>query len=1038
MENIRIAVLNTYDKVCTFLDNKAPDALHFYDDELHQYLKGTANTYSFKVSSKHSDAVYLTEGNKLAFRYQNQDFYLNIMHVTCDEYEMEVEAYSLNFELLNEMKEAYKASTTMTFQQYLNLFDYEKIVVLGINEVSDKSIVYEWTEPETMLARMFSLASAFDAEAELLPVLNNDYSLKHIVLNVYRKNTDTIQGIGIKRTDIVLRYGKNVKGITKKSNIIDLYTSIKPIGKNELTIAALNKTENDVNGKIEYQSPGGSPYIMAVQARDRFPSNLMAKANERYIMKTQYYDTDNINILYKEALVQLKENCVPQVEYEAEGYFNTGIGDTVTIVDEAYTPNLYLRARVVEQQRSFTDPSNNKTTFSNYKELQSQIDPVLIQKMNKMIFANKAYTCSILTDNGVVFKNGKGTTTLTASIMDTGKDMTDSFIIHWYKDGVEIATGESITVFAREIDEKTVYMFEAFDQARKIRGTCEVTVTNLVDGRTSYTHIAYANSADGTRDFSVSDSNRAYVGMYVDFIEANSSNPQMYVWSKIKGADGSQGIQGPKGTDGKTSYLHIAYANSADGKTGFSITDGTDRLFIGQYTDHSSVDSTDASKYSWTKIKGEPGSQGLQGPKGTDGKTCYTWIKYADSPTSGMSDSPTGKKYIGLAYNKETNNKSSNYKDYTWSLIKGDKGDQGVQGEKGIDGKTYYTWIKYAIDALGTNMSDSPAGKNYIGLAYNKDTATESTNASDYTWSLIKGDKGDKGDTGDKGEPTGIVQSPTEPISKYTGMLWKHTGMVSGLVKDATYRWNGLEWELYFFSTVNIKVDSLSAISANLGNVTAGSISIPWVVPRGGQRKYVGKTEMSKSQGGQNPLTFIWDVVATNTTTGVETVVSKGNYAKFDYNGVSLYDGNRTYEINADFVNEVERKAPSNHASTGTSYGVGTTSNYGHVKVLNSLASSYINGQAMSPYQGYLINQKVTAITSGVVATGRVTVKATSNNWLNIVGVPGYNSSVKYFAIVNCEFPLTVYVRSDGRLIGYGPLIQNGVSYLVDYKIIKA
>lgn len=262
--------------------------------------------------------------------------------------------------------------------------------------------------------------------------------------------------------------------------------------------------------------------------------------------------------------------------------------------------------------------------------------------------------------------------------------------------------------------------------------------------------------------------------------------------------------------------------------------------------------------------------------------------------------------------------------------------------------------------------------------------------------------------------------------------------MVSGLVKDATYQWNGSKWELYYFSAVNIKVDSLSAISANLGNVTAGSISIPWVVPRGGQRKYVGRTEMSKSQGGQNPLMFIWDVVETNTTTGVETVVSKNNYAKYDYNGVSIYEGNRSYDIDVNFVNQVEGKAPANHASTGTSYGVGNTSNYGHVKVLNSLTSSYVNGQAMSPYQGYLINQKVTAITSGVVATGRVTVKATSNNWLNIVGVPGYSSSMKYFAIVNCEFPLTVYVRSDGRLIGYGPLIQNGVSYVVDYKIIKA
>ena len=170
MENIRIAVLNTYDKVCTFLDNNAPDALHYYEDELHQYLKGTVNTFSFKANSKHTDAVYLAEGNKLAFRYQKQDFYLNIMNVTCDEYEIEVEAYSLIFELLNEQKEGYKAPVAMTLQQYLDMFDYEKVVALGINEVSDKSVIYEWTQSETMLARIFSLASVFDAEAEVLPV----------------------------------------------------------------------------------------------------------------------------------------------------------------------------------------------------------------------------------------------------------------------------------------------------------------------------------------------------------------------------------------------------------------------------------------------------------------------------------------------------------------------------------------------------------------------------------------------------------------------------------------------------------------------------------------------------------------------------------------------------------------------------------------------------------------------------------------------------------------------------------------------------
>lgn len=130
------------------------------------------------------------------------------------------------------------------------------------------------------------------------------------------------------------------------------------------------------------------------------------------------------------------------------------------------------------------------------------------------------------------------------------------------------------------------------------------------DGKTQYTHLAYANSADGTKDFSVSDGNREYIGMYVDFVEADSTDPTKYTWSLIKGADGAQGVPGTPGTDGKTPYFHIAYANSADGKTGFSVDNSVDKLYIGQYTDYTPNDSTDPTKYSWTKIKGEQGNAG--------------------------------------------------------------------------------------------------------------------------------------------------------------------------------------------------------------------------------------------------------------------------------------------------------------------------------------------------------------------------------------------------------------------------------------------
>lgn len=145
--------------------------------------------------------------------------------------------------------------------------------------------------------------------------------------------------------------------------------------------------------------------------------------------------------------------------------------------------------------------------------------------------------------------------------------------------------------------------------------------------------------------------------------------------------------------------------------------------------------------------KGDTGPQGVQGPKGADGTPRYTWIRYADNASgSGISNLPTGKTYIGFAYNKTTATESNTPSDYTWSLIKGEKGDQGVPGAKGADGKTTYTWIKYSDNSTGSGMYDTPKSTTqYIGIAVNKTTATESNTPSDYTWSKFKGDDGADG-----------------------------------------------------------------------------------------------------------------------------------------------------------------------------------------------------------------------------------------------------------------------------------------------------
>ncbi len=147
------------------------------------------------------------------------------------------------------------------------------------------------------------------------------------------------------------------------------------------------------------------------------------------------------------------------------------------------------------------------------------------------------------------------------------------------------------------------------------------------DGASSYTHVAYADSADGSLNFSVSDPDRDYIGMYVDSQPNDSDDPSDYLWTRVKGEDGPQGIPGQPGADGQTPYLHIAYANSADGSQGFSVEDSDGKLYIGQCTNYDPADPSDPSFYAWTRIKGEQGEKGdtgATGPKGDKGETGAT------------------------------------------------------------------------------------------------------------------------------------------------------------------------------------------------------------------------------------------------------------------------------------------------------------------------------------------------------------------------------------------------------------------------------
>lgn len=158
--------------------------------------------------------------------------------------------------------------------------------------------------------------------------------------------------------------------------------------------------------------------------------------------------------------------------------------------------------------------------------------------------------------------------------------------------------------------------------------------TNGVDGKTSYFHIKYSSVANPTSSSQMTETPSTYIGTYVDYEPNDSTDPKKYTWSKFEGSDGKDGTPGTNGTDGKTYYLHIAYANSADGKTGFSVSDGTSKLYIGQYTDTVKEDSTDPTKYMWSKIKGEQGADGKPGRTYIIEPSCSVLKRSADNTIS--------------------------------------------------------------------------------------------------------------------------------------------------------------------------------------------------------------------------------------------------------------------------------------------------------------------------------------------------------------------------------------------------------------------
>ena len=263
------------------------------------------------------------------------------------------------------------------------------------------------------------------------------------------------------------------------------------------------------------------------------------------------------------------------------------------------------------------------------------------------------------------------------------------------------------------------------------------------DGVSNYIHRKYSDSSNGAN---MSDnSNLKYIGIYTGTSPTPPTTASSYLWSKIKGEDGANGVPGAKGADGRTPYFHTAYSNSPTGDRDFSTTNSSNKLYIGTYSDFEVADSADYRKYKWVKIKGE---DGRNGNNGRDGVSSYIYRKYSDNANGSPMSDNSNLRYIGI-YTGTSATAPTTPSAYTWSKIKGEDGAQGMPGARGSDGRTSYLHTAYANSATGDRdfSTTNSNGKEYIGT-YTDFEINDSNDYRRYKWVKIKGENGRNGTDG--------------------------------------------------------------------------------------------------------------------------------------------------------------------------------------------------------------------------------------------------------------------------------------------------
>ena len=716
-----------------------PKGLYVSDDLKTEEVEAGVATLEFTLNytddTRRDATQYSTVGNYILRKNGDEQEFYTIITSEENIFKQEVEIYAedAGMDLLNETVGEYKADKAYPASYYVEKFSDDSGFEVGINEVSNYNRKLSWEGEATASERILSVATQFDAEVSYTFEIDR-LKIKHKYINLHKK-----RGVDQGRE---LRINREVKNIIVKSSVEDLATALSVTG------GYPEESETPINLK-GYKYDDGDIYlsgstIYSRSAVAKWSRYLSEKGNGTgHIVQTYTYDTLSQSELCNRAVSKLKKIYDAAVSYEVElAYLPDGIkiGDTVNIVDDA--GELYLSARIMKLESSICNDEYT-ATLGEYKLKSSGISEKmesLAAQFEKLAKNRTFYTWVVFGDT----ETGGG-----ISLKSAGKAYMG--IAYNQTTKQPVLTDPSIYTWVKVVGEQGIP-----GEAGK-------------NGLTSFFHVRYADVPNPTANQLRKDTGK-YIGTYVDYTLEDSTDPTKYTWRKFQGddgEDGADGTPGENGANGETSYLHIAYAASADGKTGFSTTNAVDKTYIGQYVDFTKADSTDPTKYKWTKIQGPQGTQGLQGIQGPQGEqgiagkdgqngaTTYFHIKYSavSNPTSASQMTEVPNTYIGtyVDFAEADSNDPGKYTWYRLQGLQGEQGTQGLPGKDGSNGKTSYLHIKYSNDGGKTFTGNS--GENigtYIGTCvdYTKD---DPTSVGVYKWAKFKGETGDKGEDGKNG-----------------------------------------------------------------------------------------------------------------------------------------------------------------------------------------------------------------------------------------------------------------------------------------------